>query len=154
MKESRELEQEVRERQIPAFSRRVLSRIQLSVENAELDGNAELLDRLQVAQNHLLQAEVRMIAYQIYKRNESQQRALDYMRRAGQQVHGAMTEVAMSRENEEALALLSEEIQSDSMLFRQAVQALRGSVFLMSVVMAGETEEFAFLVSQLIECTR
>ncbi len=153
MRESKELERKLTEKELPELYDRIFEHLSLNEKQAELNANAELVDRLQLIQEHLLESEIHMISFQVYRRYEDQVQALKDLRAAGNLVENTVIHVPMSAEGEASLSLLHEGIQDYDVVFRQAIQAIRGSLFLVNVVMAGEAEEFSTLASQLREST-
>jgi len=153
MRDSRELEQDLTLTQLPMLSVSLFEHLQLSESNADTNINVELIHNLQVIHEKLLESEVHMISFQVYRKYEDQLLALQYLEDAGRLVELALNDVPMSAPSETSLLLLKKDIENYDILFRQAIQAIRGSLFLLNVVMAGEAEEFSFLASKLKSST-
>lgn len=153
MQESREAELELREEQIPAMSGRMFMQSIISLRSAEYDGNIDLSNQIRRIQGELLQAEVRMIAYQLHRKSSAQVEAQEFLKLAEHSTSASIAGVPWTEQNRSDLVELKKRIQEYDTLFRRTVQATRGSQFLTNVVMEGEATEFETLTSQLKETT-
>tara|TARA_B110000858_G_scaffold193601_1_gene246475 strand:+ start:28288 stop:30189 length:1902 start_codon:yes stop_codon:yes gene_type:complete len=153
MRDSRGQEKELTAKQLPALSARMFENLKIGRNNARVEKNTALLNGIQMIQENLLESEIHMISFQVYRKHENQLQALQYLEDTGRLLEDVINNVPMSTKSESLLVLLQKNISDYETLFRRTIQAIRGSLFLVNVVMAGEAEEFSILASELKRST-
>lgn len=153
MRESKVLEQELTTKQLPALSAGMFENLEMGENTAHVNENVALMNSIQMIQENLLESTIHMISFQVYRKHEDQLQALQYLEDASRLVENVISNIPMSAKSETSLILLQKDIEDYDTLFRRTIQAIRGSLFLVNVVMAGEAEEFSFLASELKRST-
>lgn len=153
MRESRKLSEELVEELLPELSSQMFAALTKLEENASKQENLQLLSILRLTNEELLKSEIHIISYQVSRKYEDQSLAIATFEQAQQLLSQASPAVVASAESRAGLTVLQQAIADYLTAFQQAIQAIRGSLFLINVVMAGEAEEFLFLASELKEST-
>lgn len=153
MRESIELERELTELTLPFQKESMFGNLVLAEELAKSFADDLLLNQIRVIRQRLLEAEIHMISFLSSRKHIDQKTALNYFGESIDLVNHAKSNPNLTEKSLDALNVVEQDIETYSTTFRKTIQAIRGSLFLTNIVMAGEAEEFSTLAAQLTSTT-
>lgn len=138
---------------LPELSVEVFSFVELLHVTAENESDLVLLEHYHLLNESLLRANIHMISYLTNRKFQDQQKAQKQLAGAAMLLESLSDSGGFGLDAKEIIAQLNTAIVEYDTSFSQAVQAIRGYLFLVNVVMEGEAQEFSALSTQLTELT-
>lgn len=138
---------------LPELSVEVFSLVELLHATAEKESDFALLEEYHLLNESLLRANIHMISYLTNRKYQDQKNTREQLARAAMLLEKLSNTEGFDSDAKQIMAQLNTAIVEYDTSFSQAVQAIRGYLFLVNVVMEGEAQEFSALSTQLTELT-
>lgn len=138
---------------LPELTAEIFSFVESLRVAAEKGSDLVLLEQYHLLNESLLRADIHMISYLTNRKFQDQEETRLQLANATKLLEGLSDSRDFGLDAKEIIAQLNTVIIEYETSFSQAVQAIRGYLFLVNVVMEGEAQEFSALSKRLTELT-
>lgn len=153
LEDARALQDRFNNVSLPELSIKVFSLLELLHSEVEKASELALLERNHLLNESLLKANIHMGSYFTNRKYQDQESTRQQLAYAVEMLEKFSDSQNIDSDTREIIFRLSTAIVDYDTSFLQAVQAIRGYLFLVNVVMEGEAQEFSALSKQLTELT-